>query len=440
MQEITLQPGESITVTAALSDVPTEPEPEPDPETGFHYQTLTDLNKWRAISSKNVAIGGEIMSLGAETDPDTRQLKFKFRFINPKTGASRYIDAPTPVWYSPAGLCQMFISDGRLILWGSVSNGLGVKAYEFLLVGEPVTEIVFERDTYFGDTESRAMAATMTDSGGIVVSWYQHKALRNTNIVIGVAYLNRRTWEWSDHLIEMQDGTGGTITSCNGYAVAQHPISKKIWVFYKRDSYHLVSALLFKETFTGLHLEKQMPHFISKRTVKYVDEHLPEGENPSMEIVSLPDRGTLMLACQADKWEIFKVEYHPEHGYLTAFVKGAWILFTEIDAEGNFLGRQFHLPEWHERLARFGLLYHNNKLWVTHLRLDESTPDVWRTPAPVYGSCYDFATDRWEPPVEIALLDTWPLNLVNQQHVEAAGLNAITFQTPDDVTTLVTIE
>jgi hypothetical protein len=431
MQEFILQPGEQILIKAA--EPVTVPEPQP---TDFKVLTLENNNKWRHYSHLSASVGQEYLSFGLYVDPETRQWIWCFRFIDIVSGESRYVPAPAGIGYNAGVRCELHRRGDKLILWGGVASGQGVQAYECTLIGIPVTEVRLDHIKKFNDTNSRAMSGTFLKSGAFVGSWYQHTATADQDILIGVAYRSPHG-TWSSETFNMRDGRyGGRITSCNGYAIAQHPADDKIWVFYKRDSYHLASALSFFEIAGGLELNQLHADFISARSTKWVEGHSPEGENPSMEVVAMPDRGTLLLGFQSDKQIIFKVEYEPAF----AFIKGSWPVFTEIDANGEFLGKQFNLEKYHERLADFGMLYHDNKLWVTYNQMHEDIPDTFKTPMQIYGSSYDFGTDQWSEAVELGMLQGYPLNNVNQPHSEARDIAALTFHSPDNTTTLVTVK
>jgi hypothetical protein len=418
-----------------LRDNQPEPTTQPDPESGFTAVQAVNRAGWRHMSHTSSSYRRYHVSLGVDSS-----WKWYFRFLNIDNGESYYVPAPSGIWYNPGVQCDLCIHGNKLILWGGTASGQGIIAYECTLVGTPVVAVTLDKTEEFGDADSRAMSGIFLKSGGFVGTWYQHTATDRNNLLVGVAY-KYPDGGWINEQYDMEDGTGGRITSCNGHTVIQHPADDGTWVFYKRDSYHHISALRLSEDLTDLtDLEENTqlyPKFISDRTTRWVTGHAPEGENPSLEAVACPDRGTIILGVQSNIINNFRIEY--TDGVLTSFVKGAYPLFTEIDVDGNYSGNQFNLEQWHERLADFGLLYHDNKLWVTHHNLDESVPEVWKTPIQIYGSSYDFSTDTWAEPIELGLLKGHPLNNLNQPHSEAQNINALTFHSPDNITTLVTV-
>ncbi len=264
--------------------------------------------------------------------------------------------------------------------------------------------------TPIGDKNSRPAGLIRLANGGFLGIWYQFEYHADRHIEIGAIY-GQPDGSLQVYFPLQVPGTEGNIIGTR-FTLAQHPADGSIWVFFKRDSYHEISAVHLSETDTGLKVNWVQTDFISHRD----GIHAPESEFPYLVAAQDLQRKTLRLAYQNSNFEMFYIADKkgtyvkglcppPVKGKLDPafFSKGANISLVEI---GKDRSRSFLLfPEYADATRYFGFSV-SRGLWLAYQPINcaLTTYDSLQRRGEVYLSHFDGA---WSKP---ALMGRWNEN------------------------------
>jgi len=252
---------------------------------------------------------------------------------------------------------------------GQLSN-LSLKHYRFAGSPMPNTATLIAQHPV-GNEFSRAHGLVRLESGALVATWYQHEDGAGTDeLVLGFGYASAGGVVSQNWPVQVPSGssTGEGRYSKSRYAAAQHPVTKDLWVFSKRDSSGQLQAVRLAETAAGLSVAEIMPSFINRADN---DKDGPEGEWPDLHARALPERETIQLIYHRNDYRIWTGTSDNGIGW---FKKGARLGLAEVDADGtvDFATQKF--PDYVERITRFGMSTADDATWILYQRVDGTYP------------------------------------------------------------------
>jgi len=173
----------------------------------------------------------------------------------------------------------------------------GREALEYALIGVdsplPLTAKLMSRQTVLTDNAQTAFSIRLT-SGAVVVA----AAENLPNGAFSLAYRTPSgTWMNQGH-VELGNGT----PSAHQHALAEHPVTGRVWIFDVGDGGQAVTASLWREYASGLVMETMTPRYISAipihNGVPRDGRKSSYGELP--ELCAIPDKekGVILLAYQ----------------------------------------------------------------------------------------------------------------------------------------------
>ncbi len=255
-----------------------------------------------------------------------------------------------------ANASYAFSSPDRFWIWSGVLGRATLREYRL----RSADGAVLVRERAIGNKDTRPGGLIRLESGALVGVWHQFRYHPDRRLEVGILHVSSNGRVTIHAPINVPGREGDPVAT--RWALAQHPADGGIWAFFKRDSYHAISALRLTETPNGLQLDFIDPEFIGRGD----GVHAPEGEFPYLAAAVDPERDRLLLAYQNADQKIFQAADGagnltagfcppPPTGRLEphAFNKGARISIAEISSEGR---RKFlSFPVYIERVRPFGL-------------------------------------------------------------------------------------
>lgn len=228
-----------------------------------------------------------------------------------------------------------------------------------------------------GDSDTRPGGLLKLESGGLLGVWHQFRLHPDRRLDIGFIYVSPEGKIKTDYPISAP-GSEGTPAAAR-WALAQHPADGGIWAFFKRDSYHQITAIHLTETAEGVRFDWMRPDFIGRND----GGHEPEGEYPHLAAIADASSDTLVLAYQNKRHEILYVT-DGDGNFLNGscgegrfkrmdpyfFAKRAMMSIVRITADSRKTYQDF--PELIERTQEFGLSV-TDRLWILYRRIDCET-------------------------------------------------------------------
>jgi hypothetical protein len=231
--------------------------------------------------------------------------------------------------------------------------------------------------TSVGDHDTHPGALLKLASGGLFGVWHQFRQYPDKHLEIGFFYVSPKGGAPAYYMFSVPGKEGTPVAArC---ALVQHPADGSIWTFFKRDSYHEISALHLTETAKGIQLDWIKPDFIGRND----GGHEPEGEFPYLAAVADSVHKTIILAYQNNRYEIMYVtdgdgnivngncgqgSFHRMEPYF--FAKRSRVSIMRVTADGRKTFQDF--PGFVERAQEFGLSF-SDRLWVLYRPIDCET-------------------------------------------------------------------
>ena len=298
-------------------------------------------------------------------------------FSDPATGSVSHVPLPTDVTPGSDWAYATYALTSPSDLW--VFSGSGpVRARHYGLTGGSLpSSATLRSSTIFGDTDSRAGDLVLLSSGALVAAWHQQGETGPQGQT--VAYRS-------------PSGTWSTVaplrfipTVASSQVALQHPADGSIWLFSVPDAWGAIGAAHLRETGSGLVVDWTDAMFID-----VVDDGAngPDPENPDLEGVADPATGSVALAYQSDKREIFST---------SPFVAGSHLAVARIRADGS---RTFlTLPVYVERISAIGLSVRGGETWLGYRAVDQADLSF----DDLYTSRHSGAA--WDPAVRLGTLE-----------------------------------
>lgn len=282
--------------------------------------------------------------------------------LNDRANAEYVLSTPTDLW-----------------IWSGVLGRAALRHYRLLRSGSSrlPDKAVRASVTSVGDQDTRPGALLNLTRGGVLAVWHQFRYHSDRRLDIGLVYVNPRGGITTNYPIPVPGKEGAPVAA--RWALAQHPVDGSIWAFFKRDSYHEISALHLTETLEGLTLDWVKTDFIGRKEAG----HEPEGEYPYLAAVADPTDNAIILAYQNNRSDIMYVtdgdgiimngSCSPYPSYRMEpyfFAKRSLVSIVQVTADGRKTFRDF--PGYVERTQEFGLSL-TDRLWLLYRRIDCET-------------------------------------------------------------------
>ncbi|EHP85169.1 hypothetical protein GeomeDRAFT_2680 [Geobacter metallireducens RCH3] len=282
--------------------------------------------------------------------------------LNDRANTEYLLASPTDLW-----------------IWSGVLGQAALRHYRLLTNGRSrlPDKAVRVSITKVGDEETRPGALLKLASGGIIAVWHQFRYHLDRRLDMGFAYVNPKGGITTNYPISAPGREGTPVAT--RWAMAQHPADGSIWAFFKRDSYHEISALHLTETAKGIKLDWVKTDFIGRND----GIHEPEGEYPYLTAVADSGNNSIALAYQNKRSEILyatdgdgnlmngscgqSLSQRMEPYF---FAKRSLVSIVRITADGRKAFQDF--PGLVERTQEFGLSV-ADRLWVLYRRIDCET-------------------------------------------------------------------
>lgn len=266
-----------------------------------------------------------------------------------------------------------------LWIWSGVLGRSALRHYRLLKTGNSPLPDKSARVsvTSVGDQDTRPGGLLCLASGGILAVWHQFRYHPDRRLDIGLVYVHPKGEITTNYPISVP-GREGTPVAAR-WAMAQHPGDGSIWMFFKRDSYHEISALHLTETLEGVTLDWVKTDFIGRKEVG----HNPEGEYPYLAAAADPNNNAIVLAYQNSRSDVMYVtdgdgiiingscsrypSYRMEPYF---FAKRSSVSIVRVAADGRKSFMDF--PGNIERTQEFGLSV-TDRLWFLYRRIDCET-------------------------------------------------------------------
>ncbi|WP_306535273.1 hypothetical protein [Geobacter sp.] len=282
--------------------------------------------------------------------------------LNDRANAEYVLTSPTDLW-----------------IWSGVLGRAALRHYRLLTPGNGrlPDRAVQVSITTVGDYDTRPGALLRLASGGLVGVWHQFTLYPDHRLETGFLYVSAQGNIPSYYKFQVP-GKEGTPVAAR-WALAQHPTDGSIWAFFKRDSYHEISALHLTETVNGIKLNWIKTDFIGRKD----GMHEPEGEYPFLTAVADSGSNTIVLAYQNSRYEIMYVTdgdgnflngscgQSPSHRMEPYFFsKRSLVSIVRVTADGRKTFQDF--AGFVERTQEFGLSI-TDRLWVLYRPIDCAT-------------------------------------------------------------------
>lgn len=314
--------------------------------------------------------------------------------LNDRASAGCLLTGPADIWIWSGVLGHAAIRHYRLV--SSRGSRLPDKA-----VRASITNI--------GDGDTRPGAIVKLASGGVIAVWHQFRYHPDRRLDIGLVYVSPKGEIKTNYPISAPGKEGTPVAT--RWAMAQHPADGSIWAFFKRDSYHEISALHLTETAKGIKLDWVKTDFIGRND----GIHAPEGEYPYLAAVADPTNNSIVLAYQNNRSEIMYVSdgdgnlmggsctqgsFQRMEPYF--FAKRSLVSIMRVTADGRKTFQDF--PGFVERTQEFGLSL-TDRLWILYRRIDceTSTYEILQRQGEVMLRYHD---GEWSTPLILGKLDT----------------------------------
>lgn len=314
--------------------------------------------------------------------------------LNYRANAEYILTSPTDLW-----------------LWSGVLGRAALRHYRMQKSGRRPLPDRAERVsiTNVGDEETRPGALLKLASGGILAGWHQFRYHPNRRLDVGFVYVSPKGEITTSYPISIPGDEGTPVAT--RWTMAQHPTDGSIWAFFKRDSYHEISALHLTETARGVKLDWVKTNFIGRND----GWHEPEGEYPYLVAVADSVNNTIVLAYQNNRSEIMYVTDGDgnlmsgsctQGSYLRMepyfFAKRSLVSIMRVTADGRKSFQDF--PGFVERTQEFGLSL-TDRIWVLYRRIDCETSnyEMLQRQGEVVLSYFD---GEWSKPLILGKLDT----------------------------------
>ncbi len=330
-------------------------------------------------------------------------------YLVDNSGNEAHIRLPDQYSRNDRAEAEYIFSDAdNLWVWSGIFGSAKLRHYRLLGAGPLPDKAILVSTTAIGDANSRPAGLIPLASGGFLGVWYQFAYHADRRLELGFIY-RPPAGELKVYFPLPVKGAEGNIVASR-FSLAQHPADDSIWVFFKRDSYHEISAIHLSETKASLKVDWVLSDFISQRD----GLHGPEGEFPYLVAAADRQRKTLRLAYQNRNTQLFYLADStgrylkgscppPEKGALEPafFSKGAHLSLAEIAADGSLSFQTF--PTYVERTRYFGFSV-TDRLWLAFQPVDCSMTsfDSLQRSGKIYLSHY---TGRWSKPALLGQLD-----------------------------------
>lgn len=246
-----------------------------------------------------------------------------------------------------------------------------------------------------GNAFSRVHGLVRLDSGALVATWFQHEDGAGTDeLVLGFGYRSPSGSVSQNFPVNVPSGssTGEGRYSKSRYAAAQHPVTKDLWVFSKRDSSGQLQALRLQESGGELVVAEIMPRFINRAQH---EKDGPEGEWPDLHARAIPSRETIQLIYHRNDYQIWS---GTTDSNISWFKKGARLGLAEIADDGTVDFATQRFPDFVERITRFGMSSTDDATWVLYQRVDSTYPV---TTISDYAVRFDNSERTWGTPIRV---------------------------------------
>ncbi|RNC67960.1 MAG: hypothetical protein ED859_12150 [Desulfuromonadales bacterium] len=313
--------------------------------------------------------------------------------LNDRANAEYVMTSPSDLWIWSGVLGQATLRHYRLS--SSATSRLPDRAARVSI-------------TSVGDNDTRPGALLKLASGGLVGVWHQFRHYPDQRLEIGFIYVSPKGGIPS-YAMTSVPGKEGTPVAAR-WALVQHPTDGSIWAFFKRDSYHEISALHLTETANEIKLDWIKPDFIGRKD----GGHEPEGEYPYLAAVADSGNNTIVLAYQNSRYEIMYVTdgdgnflngscgqgpYHRREPYF--FAKRSLVSIVRVTADGRKTFQDF--AGFVERTQEFGLSI-ADRLWVLYRPIDCETSN-YEMLQRLGGVMLRYHDGKWSEPLALGKLD-----------------------------------
>lgn len=325
-------------------------------------------------------------------------------YLRDRAGNLSHVRLPDLFDYNDRANAEYVLSSRTdLWIWSGVLGRSTLRHYHLSGDGILPDQATLVSALPIGDHDTRPGGLIRLASGALAGMWYEHTYFDDRHIDLGFLYVSP-AGELSTLYPVRGDGNWGSPVMSE-MTLVQHPADGSIWTFYKRDSYHELSAARLIEEAGRLRLDWLNPGFISKAD----GGNSPEGEYPYIIAAPDPQRNTIRLAYQNTQYNFLYIadaqgNYingscgDPGPGVLEVnlFAKGAYVSVAEIAANGAKSFTVF--PTYIERAWYFGLSV-SDGIWLFYQQIGcQNTTFASLRAGPVYASHFNGA---WSAPIPV---------------------------------------